>query len=72
MNRAPTRRGELHHSIKTNYIMMKSKIFTLLVFSFLSVIIASGQNTAKKIIRLVHGSLKLHMHRKDILQGLLK
>ena len=24
MNRAPTRRGELHHTIKNNYIMMKT------------------------------------------------
>jgi len=32
MNRAPTSRGELHHTIKINYIMMKFKFEKLIIW----------------------------------------
>ena len=43
MNRAPTLRGELHHTIKNKYIMMKKAI---LVFSMTSLLLISGLNMA--------------------------
>src|SRR5450759_1721255 len=44
MNRAPTRRGELHHTIKNNYIMMKR----IVPFIFILTIILSGCGSSKK------------------------
>ena len=45
MNRAPTRRGELHHTIKNNYIMMKSLVSFLL---FMLLVSCSSKENNKK------------------------
>ncbi len=46
MNRVPTRRDELHHTIKNNYIMMKN-INNLLLIVFWSFVLFSCKNTAE-------------------------
>lgn len=51
MNRAPTLRGELHHSIKNNFIMMKKQyLFLLLVAGFLTFFTACKNESGFKTL----------------------
>src|SRR5450759_5670334 len=61
MNRAPMRRGELHHTIKNNYIMMNIRSISLLTIKLLLImLLVSCSGTGNKSISIlettdVHG-----------------
>jgi len=61
MNRAPMRRGELHHTIKNNYIMMNIRSVSLLTIKLLLImLLVSCSGTGNKSISIlettdVHG-----------------